>query len=123
MNGLAYLGAIVLAPTVCVCLGYGLCCAVAAAIRKITRDGDIEAQLPTEDDPGSATVDETLDRANRTSDAWLDWIDAHRAVQCHWTGESGCRDCGWLTIFGRIVERQLIRVAPRHRPGCTGSPS
>jgi len=56
--------------------------------------------LPTDDQPPAKP-------AHFTSDAWLDHIDNHRFVECAFTDVEGCRECGWLAMFGQVTERMM----------------
>jgi hypothetical protein len=70
-----------------------------AALFGVSRRLDNDT-LPTDDQPSAKP-------AHFTSDDWLDHIDNHRFVECAFTDVEGCRECGWLAMFGIVCERMM----------------
>jgi hypothetical protein len=69
-------------------------------LRGVSRlDHDV---LPTDD----AQPQQPPEPASVSQD-WLDHIQAHRFVECAFTDAEGCRECGWLAMFGIVTERMM----------------
>jgi hypothetical protein len=79
-------------------------------LRGVSRlDHDV---LPTDDQPPA----QPAERAGVSQD-WLDHINAHRFVECAFTDAEGCRECGWLAMFGQVTERMMTGQANLRRAG------
>jgi hypothetical protein len=98
------------AAIVCAFLLLGALALLCLLLRGIGRlDRDV---LPTDDQAPA----QPAERASVSAD-WLEHIQAHRFVECAFTDAEGCRECGWLAMFGQVTERMMTGQANLRRAG------